>query len=238
MKRILIVEDDILIAEIERDYLETEQFEVLICQNGTEGLNLALKEEFDLVILDVMLPGKDGFSICRELRREKDVAIIMVTAKKEDLDKIRGLGLGADDYMIKPFSPGELVARVKAHIKIHERLKGSNGKEKESENEFEKGKIEAGHLRILPLSRQVFVGDREIELANKEFELLLFLASNPNIVFSKDILFDRIWGLDALGDTATVAVHINRIREKIGTDEENLKLIETVWGAGYRFRKK
>lgn len=238
MKRILIIEDDILIAEIERDYLEMEQFEVLICQNGTEGLNLALKEEFDLVILDVMLPGKDGFSICRELRREKDVAIIMVTAKKEDLDKIRGLGLGADDYMVKPFSPGELVARVKAHIKIHERLKGSNGKEKELENEFEKGKIEAGHLRILPLSRQVFVGDREIELANKEFELLLFLASNPNIVFSKDTLFDRIWGLDALGDTATVAVHINRIREKIGTDEENLKLIETVWGAGYRFRKK
>lgn len=235
MKKILIVEDDILIAEIERDYLEAEGYEVTICQDGQEGLLLALKKEYDLILLDVMLPGISGFTICREIRKEKDVAIIMVTAKKEDLDKIRGLGLGADDYVVKPFSPGELVARVKAHINIHERLKGNNSGKKE--NEFEKGSIVAAHLKILPLSRQVFAGEKEIELTNKEFDLLYFLASNPNIVFSKDALFDRIWGLDALGDTATVAVHINRIREKIGTDEANIKLIETLWGAGYRFRK-
>ncbi len=235
MRKILIVEDDILIAEIERDYLEIENYEVTICQDGQEGLRLALNNDFDLLLLDVMLPGISGFTICREIRKEKDIAIIMVTAKKEDLDKILGLGLGADDYVVKPFSPGELVARVKAHINIHERLKGSALKEKG--NEFEKGSIEAAHLKIIPLSRQVFVGEKEIELTNKEFELLYFLASNPNIVFSKDTLFDRIWGLDAMGDTATVAVHINRIREKIGTDEANAKLIETLWGAGYRFRK-
>lgn len=238
MKKILIVEDDILIAEIERDYLEAEGFETVICQNGQEGLRLALEENYDLVILDVMLPGANGFAICREIRREKDVAIIMVTAKKEDIDKIRGLGLGADDYIVKPFSPGELVARVKAHINIHERLKSKNGNGLVKSYDFENGSIQAAGLKILPLSRQVFCGDREVELANKEFELLYFLASNPNIVFSKDTLFDKIWGMDAMGDTATVAVHINRIREKIGTDKENAKLIETVWGAGYRFRKK
>lgn len=238
MKKILIVEDDILIAEIERDYLEVEQFAVTICQDGEEGLRMALSEDYDLVILDVMLPGLSGFAICRELRRQKDVAIIMVTAKKEDLDKIRGLGLGADDYIVKPFSPGELVARVKAHINIHERLKSRGHKAEPEDNHFEKGSIQAAKLKIFPLSRQVFAGEKEIDLANKEFELLYFLASNPNIVFSKDTLFDRIWGMDAIGDTATVAVHINRIREKISVEEENVKLIETVWGAGYRFRKR
>lgn len=236
MKKILIVEDDILIAEIERDYLEVDGFEVTICQDGQEGLKLALEEDYDLVILDVMLPGVNGFTICREIRKQKDVAVIMVTAKKEDLDKIRGLGLGADDYVVKPFSPGELVARVKAHINIHERLKKSS--DVSDRQAFEEGSIQAGSLKILPLSRQVFVDGREVELANKEFELLYFLASNPNIVFSKDTLFDRIWGMDAIGDTATVAVHINRIREKIGPDENTQKLIETVWGAGYRFRQK
>lgn len=236
MKKILIVEDDILIAEIERDYLEVDGFEATICQDGQEGLKLALEEDYDLVILDVMLPGVNGFTICREIRKQKDVAVIMVTAKKEDLDKIRGLGLGADDYVVKPFSPGELVARVKAHINIHERLKKSS--DVSDRQAFEEGSIQAGSLKILPLSRQVFVDGREVELANKEFELLYFLASNPNIVFSKDTLFDRIWGMDAIGDTATVAVHINRIREKIGPDENTQKLIETVWGAGYRFRQK
>lgn len=236
MKKILIVEDDILIAEIERDYLEAEGFETAICQGGQEGLKQALEKDYDLVILDVMLPGMSGFTVCREIRREKDVAIIMVTAKKEDIDKIRGLGLGADDYIVKPFSPGELVARAKAHINIHERLNSKNGSGRPKKSDFENGSIQAAGLRILPLSRQVFCGDREVELANKEFELLYFLASNPNIVFSKDTLFDKIWGMDALGDTATVAVHINRIREKISIDKENAKLIETVWGAGYRFR--
>ncbi len=238
MKKILIVEDDILIAEIERDYLEAERFEVTICQNGQEGLRLALENNYDLIILDVMLPGTSGFAICREIRREKDVAVIMVTAKKDDVDKIRGLGLGADDYIVKPFSPGELVARVKAHINIHEHLKSQNGCNEAKSNDFETGSIRVANLKIFPLSRQVFCSDREVEMANKEFELLYFLASNPNIVFSKDALFDKIWGRDAIGGTATVAVHINRIREKIGTDKENLKLIETVWGAGYRFRVK
>ncbi len=238
MKKILIVEDDILIAEVERDYLEAEQFEVEICQNGQEGLKKALEKEYDLILLDVMLPGLDGFAICREIRREKDVAIILVTAKKDDVDKIRGMGLGADDYIVKPFSPGELVARVKGHIHIHERLQKKTISKETETDLHEKGSIEVAHLRILPMSRQVFVGNREVELPNKEFELLYFLASNPNIVFSKETLFDRIWGMDAIGDVATVAVHINRIREKISTDGENTKLIETVWGAGYRFRKK
>lgn len=238
MKKVLIVEDDILIAEIERDYLEAEQFETTICQNGQEGLRRALEEDYDLVILDVMLPGINGFAICREIRREKDVAIIMVTAKKEDVDKIRGLGLGADDYIVKPFSPGELVARVKAHINIHERLKCKNGSGLAKGYDFENGSIEVANLKILPLSRQVFCAEREVELANKEFELLYFLASNPNIVYSKEALFDKIWGMEAIGDTATVAVHINRIREKLGIDKDNQSLIETVWGAGYRFRKK
>lgn len=238
MKKVLIVEDDILIAEIERDYLEAEQFETTICQNGQEGLRRALEEDYDLVILDVMLPGINGFAICREIRREKDVAIIMVTAKKEDVDKIRGLGLGADDYIVKPFSPGELVARVKAHINIHERLKCKIGSGLAKGYDFENGSIEVANLKILPLSRQVFCAEREVELANKEFELLYFLASNPNIVYSKEALFDKIWGMEAIGDTATVAVHINRIREKLGIDKDNQRLIETVWGAGYRFRKK
>ncbi len=238
MKKILIVEDDILIAEIERDYLEAEQFETTICQNGQEGLKRALEEDYDLIILDVMLPGINGFSICREVRREKDVAIIMVTAKKEDVDKIRGMGVGADDYIVKPFSPGEMVARAKAHINIHERLKCKNGSGSVKSHDFENGSIQVANLKILPLSRQVFCSDKEVELANKEFELLYFLASNPNIVYSKEILFDKIWGMDAIGDTATVAVHINRIREKLGIDKDNQKLIETVWGAGYRFRKK
>ena len=236
MRKILIVEDDILIAEIERDYLEVENYEVTICGDGEKGLDYALQGIYDLIILDVMLPGLSGFSLCREIRRKLDVAIIMVTARKEDVDKILGLGLGADDYIVKPFSPAELVARVKAHISIHERLKKGNMRKEEAE--FEKGSIQTAALKILPLSRQVYVGEEEVELANKEFELLYFLASNPNIVFSKDTLFDRIWGFDALGDTATVAVHINRIRDKIGICEENQKLIETVWGAGYRFRKK
>ena len=238
MKKVLIVEDDILIAEIERDYLEAEQFETTICQNGQEGLRRALEEDYDLVILDVMLPGINGFAICREIRREKDVAIIMVTAKKEDVDKIRGLGLGADDYIVKPFSPGELVARVKAHINIHERLNCKNGIGLAKGYDFENGSIEVANLKILPLSRQVFCAEREVELANKEFELLYFLVSNPNIVYSKEVLFDKIWGMEAIGDTATVAVHINRIREKLGIDKDNQRLIETVWGAGYRFRKK
>lgn len=203
MKKILIVEDDRLIAELERDYLEASEYEVELAMDGFAGMKLVREQEYDLVILDVMLPGVSGFEICREIRKTKDIPVLLVTAKKEDVDKIRGLGLGADDYIVKPFSPAELVARVKAHIGIHERL-------------LKKG--------------------REVTLTNREFELLLFLAENPNIAFSKETLFDRVWGMDAVGDTATVTVHVNRLREKLEDDTGSPDYIETVWGVGYRFR--
>ena len=218
MKKILVVEDDRLIAELERDYLEASEYEVEMAMDGYDGLRLAKENDYDLILLDVMLPGVSGFDICRELRKEKNLPIIMVTAKKTDVDKIRGLGLGADDYMIKPFSPTELVARVQAHIRIHERLLN-----------------DMGDLKIYALSHRVMVKGKEVTMTNKEFELLLFLAQNPNIVFSRDTLFDRIWGMDAIGDTATVTVHVNRIREKIEEDPSNPVYIETIWGAGYRF---
>jgi DNA-binding response OmpR family regulator len=229
MKRILIVEDDPLIADLERDYLEANGFENRIASNGAEGLRAATDETWDLILLDVMLPGISGFEVCRELRKEQTTPVIMVTARKSDVDKIRGLGLGADDYVVKPFSPSELVARVQAHIRIHETLK------KESAPPAEEV-LEIRGLKIRPLSRQVFVDGREVFMPNKEFELLYFLARHPNIVFSKEKLFDRIWGMEAIGDVATVTVHINRIREKIEKDTANPEYIETVWGAGYRFR--
>lgn len=211
MRKILIVEDDRLIAELERDYLEANGFAVEIAFDGREGLRLAQTEEYALLLLDVMLPGIGGFEICREVRRSKNVPVVMVTARKDDVDKIRGLGLGADDYVVKPFSPSELVARCRAHIQIHERL--SNGASAGAERP-----IEVKGLKILPLSRRVFVGGREVALARREYELLLFLASNPDIVFSRETLFERVWGEDPLGDAATVTVHVNRIRDKIEKD--------------------
>ncbi len=233
MKKILIVEDDDLIAELEKDYLEASNYDTEVVTNGTLGMKYAREKEYDLILLDIMLPGISGFDICRELRKDMDIPIIMVTAKGEDIDKIRGLGLGVDDYIVKPFSPSELVARVKAHLGIHERLL------KKSDNLLKnKSEINIKQVRILPLSRRVYVKDREVILANKEFELLLFLAKNPNIVFSKETLFDRIWGMDAMGDTTTVTVHINRLREKIEENTSNPEYIETVWGAGYRFQVK
>lgn len=228
MKKILIIEDDESIAELERDYLEANGFETAICINGQAGYERAMAEEFDLVLLDVMLPGMDGFNICRGIREEKETPIIMVTAKKEDIDKIRALGLGADDYMVKPFSPGELVARVNAHISRYERLTSLDRNGSGSP-------IVIGNLKILPKEWRVYVNDKPVKFTTREFELLLFLASNPNIVFSKETLFDRIWGMDAIGDTSTVTVHINRIREKIEADSTKPRFIETVWGAGYRF---
>ena len=230
MKKILVVEDDELIADLERDYLEASEYQVEIAADGIEGMRLCRERDYDLILLDVMLPGLSGFEICRELRKEKHIPIIMVTAKKTDIDKRRGLGLGADDYIVKPFSPAELVARAKAHIQIHERLLSETGLEtKVTEC------IEIQKLRIFPPSHKVYVDGTEVIMTNKEFELLLFLATNPNIVFSKEHLFERIWGLDAVGDTATVTVHINRIREKIEEDTSNPKFIKTIWGAGYRF---
>ncbi|QBE98335.1 Transcriptional regulatory protein SrrA [Blautia producta] len=220
MEKILIVEDDELIAELERDYLEANGFETEIASDGLEGEKKAKTGEHNAVLLDVMLPGKNGFEVCRELRRSLRLPIIMVTAKKEDIDKIRGLGLGADDYLVKPFSPAELVARVKSHIHIHNLLL-------ESQEEKEETEITYHNLTM---------DGKEVVLVNKEFELLLFLAENPNIVFSKDTLFDRVWGMDSLGDVATVTVHINRLRDKLGKNASATQFIETVWGAGYRFR--
>ncbi len=223
MKKILIIEDDKEIAELERDYLEINDFKCEIASRGTTGLERALSENFDLIIIDIMLPGMDGFEVISELRKKKQTPVIFLSAKNSDIDKIRGLGLGADDYMTKPFSPGELVARVKAHIARHETLTHSNS-----------DIISAGNLVIDKDAHKVTVGDKEISLTAKEYDLLLFLAENPNRTFSKEVLFDRIWGMDAIGDVSTVTVHIQRVRDKINT--ENEKHIETIWGVGYRFR--
>lgn len=229
MKRILIIEDDIAIAELERDYLEISGYETEIATDGDMGLKLACNKTFDLILLDLMLPLKNGFELCREIRKETEIPILMVTAKKESIDKIRGLGLGADDYIVKPFDPAELVARVNAHLSRYDRLTSVDKPTPLQE-------IIVGKLRILPKAWRVYLGDEEIKLTSKEFELLLFLATNPNIVFTKDNLFTRIWGMEALGDVATVIVHINRLREKIEEDSSNPCYIETVWGAGYRFK--
>lgn len=227
MKRILLVEDDMDIAELERDYLEVAGFAVDISSDGDEGKRLALSGNYSLLLLDVMLPGADGFAICRDVRKTLDIPILMVSARLEDVDKIRALGLGADDYVVKPFSPSELVARVKAHITRYQRLKGDAQKEITV--------LRFGTLEIQPQTHRVFVSGREVHLATREFELLLFLAQHPQIVFSKDTLYDRIWNLDAMGNTSTVSVHINRLREKIEVDPTNPHWLQTVWGVGYRF---
>lgn len=228
MKRILIIEDDIAIAELERDYLEANEFQTKICQDGLQGLNSALKEDFDLILLDIMLPNFDGFEICRTIRKEKNTPIMFVSAKREDIDKIRGLGIGANDYIVKPFQPSELIARIKAHIANYERLT----KQIKKNNE-----ILLDGLRIDLDAHEVYVDDEFIIMPNKEFELLAFLALHPNIVFKKDQLFERIWGLDAIGEISTVTVHINRIRDKIDKNKVGIKYIDTVWGSGYRFHK-
>lgn len=228
MSKVLIIEDEVSIAELERDYLELNDFEVDIQTNGKKGLEQALTTDYSLIILDLMLPDLDGFEICKRIRETKDIPIIMVTAKKNDIDKIRGLGLGVDDYVTKPFSPSELVARVKAHIARYERLVGSTALKNDT--------IEIRGLRIDKTDRRVFVDGEEKVFTNKEFDLLVFLASNPNKVFSKDELFSRIWNMESIGDIATVTVHIKKIREKIEYDTSNPQFIETVWGVGYRFR--
>lgn len=228
MSKVLIVEDEDAIAEIERDYLELSGFDVTLASDGKEGLDIALKEDFDIIILDIMLPGMDGFDICKEIRKEKDIPIIMVSAKKEDIDKIRGLGIGADDYMTKPFSPSELVARVKAHLARYERLLTNN----KPENEI----IEIRGIKIDKTARRVFVNGEEKSFTTKEFDLLTFLAEHPNHVYTKEELFREIWDMDSIGDIATVTVHIKKIREKIEADTSNPQYIETIWGVGYRFK--
>ncbi|GKS11294.1 DNA-binding response regulator [Paenibacillus chitinolyticus] len=227
MKSILIVEDERLIAELQRDYLEVHGFGVDIAEDGENGLRLALTGNYDLILLDLMIPRIGGFEVCRKIREEKDIPILMVTAKKEDIDIIRGLGLGADDYITKPFKPAELVARVKAHLSRYERLIGPLKSKEE---------VSIRQLVIQLDSRRVFLRGSEITLTTKEFDLLWFLARNPNRVFSKDHLFEKMWGMNSLGDSQTVTVHIRKLREKIELDSSNSEYIETVWGAGYRFR--
>lgn len=229
MSKILIIEDEEAIADLEKDYLELSDFEVDICNTGDEGLETALKGDYDLIVLDLMLPGMDGFEVCKAIREKKDIPILMVSAKKDDIDKIRGLGLGADDYMTKPFSPSELVARVKAHMARYERLVGGASKH---QNDI----VEIRGIRIDKTARRVYVDGEEKAFTTKEFDLLTFLAENPNHVFTKEELFREIWDMDSIGDIATVTVHIKKIREKIEKDSAKPQYIETIWGVGYRFK--
>lgn len=228
MSKILIIEDEKAISELEKDYLELSDFEVTIEEDGNQGAARAISEDFDLIILDLMLPGMDGFDICKLIREKKDTPIIMVSAKKDDIDKIRGLGLGADDYMTKPFSPSELVARVKAHLARYERLTSAGVQNNEV--------IEIRGLKIDKTARRVYVNGEEKIFTTKEFDLLTFLAENPNHVFSKEELFNKIWNMESVGDIATVTVHIKKIREKIEKSTSKPQYIETIWGVGYRFK--
>ena len=228
MNRVLIIEDEQTIAELEKDYLELSDFSVDIENSGDAGLTRALKEDYDIIVLDLMLPGMDGFEVCRKIREEKQIPILMVSAKKDDVDKIRGLGLGADDYMTKPFSPSELVARVKAHLSRYERLMATNQKLNDI--------IEIRGIKIDKTARRVYVDGEEKQFTTKEFDLLTFLAENPNHVYSKEELFREIWDMESVGDIATVTVHIKKIREKIEFNTAKPQYIETIWGVGYRFK--
>jgi len=228
MSKILIIEDEESIADLEKDYLELSGFQVEIEYSGDVGLQTALSKDFNLIILDLMLPGMDGFEVCKKIREEKNVPILMVSAKKDDIDKIRGLGMGADDYMTKPFSPSELVARVKAHMARYDRLVGSSQKQNDI--------VEIRGIRIDKTARRVYVDGEEKNFTTKEFDLLTFLAENPNHVFTKEELFREIWDMESIGDIATVTVHIKKIREKIEFDSAKPQYIETIWGVGYRFK--
>jgi DNA-binding response OmpR family regulator len=228
MSKVLIVEDEEAIADLEKDYLELSGFEVEIQNDGTKGLEAALTKEYDIILLDLMLPGIDGFEICRQIRENKNVPVLMVSAKKDDIDKIRGLGLGADDYITKPFSPSELVARVKAHLARYERLIGSGGVKNDV--------ITIRGLKIDKTSRRIWVHGKETQFTTKEFDLLTFLAEHPDHVYKKEELFREIWNMESIGDIATVTVHIKKIREKIEFDSSHPQYIETIWGVGYRFK--
>lgn len=228
MNRILIIEDEITMAELEKDYLELSDFIVDVETDGEIGAKKALEEDYDMLILDLLLPGVDGFDICKRVREKKDMPIIMVSSKNDDIDKIRGLSMGADDYITKPFSPSELVARVKAHLSRYSRLVGSNANDNEC--------IEIRGIKIDKTARRVFVDGEEKMFTTKEFDLLTFLAQNPNHVFTKEELFQKIWGMESVGDVATVTVHIKKIREKVESDTSKPQYIETIWGVGYRFK--
>jgi DNA-binding response OmpR family regulator len=227
MKQILIIEDDLNIAEMERDYLQLNGYKAEIVQDGAQGLKMALQGIYDAIIVDLMLPNKDGLEIIKEVRKKFEIPIIVVSARSEDIDKIRGLDFGADDYLTKPFSPSELTARIKSHINRYERLKGNN---------ISSDVIDRGGLEINIASHRVFINGKETQMTSKEYAILLFLASNPNIVFTKEQIFDRVWGDEYCGDTATVPVHIQKIRKKIEKGPSNPVFIETLWGTGYRFK--
>jgi len=227
LKTILVVEDEVSIATLLQYNLERAGYEVLLAHDGKVGLDMAIEHSPDLILLDLMVPNINGFEICKQVRKETNIPILMVTAKYEDIDKVRGFGLGADDYIVKPFSPSELVARVKAHIVRYERL---------TQADISKDEIHARGLQINMASRQVFIDGKEIIFTTKEFDLLSFFAKHPNQVFSKEELFERIWGLDSVGDNATVTVHVKKIRKKIEKDTSNPQYIQTMWGSGYRFK--
>ncbi|WP_019637737.1 response regulator transcription factor [Paenibacillus fonticola] len=234
-RKVLIVEDDQAIAELERDYLEVHGYEVTLRADGKEALEEALEQEYDLIILDVMLPGMDGFDLLRRIRETKYIPVLMVSARKEDIDKIRGLGLGADDYVTKPFSPSELVARVRAHLERYDRLTGAAVGAGASPIRKPR-ELNIHGLVIQVDARRVMLHGEEVSLTAKEFDLLLFLAENPDRVYSKDALLDKVWGIENFGDSATVTVHVGKIRDKIQKDPLQHQFIETVWGAGYRFK--
>ncbi|MDO6655482.1 response regulator transcription factor [Anaerobacillus sp. 1_MG-2023] len=225
-RKILIVEDDQTIAELERDFLEIENYEVTIISDGKDTRNGLINNQFDLILLDIMLPTINGYELCKEIRQKTDIPILMVTAKHEDVDKVRGFGLGADDFIVKPFSPTELVARVKAHLARYERL---------VQHEAPQGVLHIGELEINTTSRRVILEGEEVSFTTKEFDLLQFMATQPNQVFSKEHLYEKIWGLDAMGDNSTVTVHIKKIRKKMEKNTTAPRYIITVWGSGYRF---
>lgn len=228
MSKILIIEDDESIADLEQDYLTISGYEVEVERDGEEGLKKAMDGDYDLFILDLMLPGRDGFDICKRIREKKNTPILMVSARKDDIDKIRGLGLGADDYITKPFSPSELVARVKAHLSRYERLIGTGVNKSDV--------IEIRGIKIDKIARRVWVNGEEKNFTSKEYDLLVFLAENPNHVYTKEELFNKIWDMESIGDIATVTVHVKKLREKIEVDSSNPQYIETLWGVGYRFK--
>lgn len=226
MSKILIIEDNSNILQLEIDYLEANGYETDFARDGQKGLVKAISEDYDLVLLDIMLPEMDGFDVCKRIRAKKDIPILLVSAKKEDMDKITGLGLGADDYIVKPFSPGELVARIKAHIARYKRLT----------NTQEPDVLKIDNLCLNKATGDVTLNEQSVVMTKKEFEVLYLMASRPENVFSKNELFEKVWGYDSLGDTSTLTVHINRIRDKLKEVDDNANYIKTVWGRGYRFK--
>lgn len=228
--KLLIIEDDASIAELEKTYLDFYGYQCDIASDSDSGLTMFEKGDYALALVDVMLPGSmDGLGLCKAIRRRSDVPLIIVSAKADDADKISALGLGIDDYITKPFNAGELVARVKAHISRYEALTNKDAARKNAQVEIRDIVIDRG-------SHKVFLRGKEMKFTEKEYQLLLFLAENPDIAFTKDQIFDRIWGMDSIGDISTVTVHIKKVRDKLEPGDSLKPYIETVWGVGYRFR--